>query len=100
MADVISTEQQLAAALNGLVNTGVIDAWSRQESPASEAVYFKADYGKGDFTIRLAQHPVQRPGPQFLLGEHAGADSADPADAVQAVRQWAEDMKAAARSLG
>lgn len=95
MKDLWDIEQKLRLGLNRLYAWGRIDRWTLERSAASEARYFTAHVGTATYQVRLASHPVQRPGPQFLLGDHAGADSSDPADAVKAVRQWAKDIRAA-----
>lgn len=91
-------EHELRLGLNRLYAWDEIDRWTVEYSAASEARYYTAHVGMATYQVRLASHPVQRPGPQLLLGDHAGADSSDPVAAVQAVRQWAKDIRTASAS--
>lgn len=93
-------EDELTEGLACLQVGDMIDDWSVEYSDRSEARYVQVRCGAGRFSVRIAAHPVQRPGPQFCLGPHAGADSADVTDAIQAVTEWALAMRSASGGVG
>lgn len=89
---------RVLADLRDMQQSGLVSAFCVERSDRSEAVYITAyappapPLPEPKFTIRIAGHPVTAPGPQFLLGAHPGADSADAADAIRDLRDWATMM--------
>lgn len=89
---------RVLADLRDMQQSGLISAFCVERSDRSEAVYITAYTAPAPmlpepkFTIRIAGHPVTAPGPQYLLGNHPGADSADAQDAVRHLREWATMM--------